>query len=278
MVTIVIPTFERSDLLEQCLNRIKPEVQTTSISYDVIVTDDSRDDRTKKMCSEYFPWVLYTEGPKRGPAANRNYGASKVSTKWIIFFDDDCLPNVNILENYVLAMSIHDSIDVFEGRIFADRLQQGYDEISPVNETGGYLWSCNFAIRRKAYNNLGGFDEGFPYAAMEDVDLHYRIKKANLIIFFLIDAGVCHPWRKKAKKDFDKNYESYKYFIAKYPEIAKNRSIVLYLLSRLKYLVKMSVITIFRYRGRGIIYLYYELRYDFIRTALIFKTKYFISQ
>ncbi|MCB0339988.1 MAG: hypothetical protein KDD53_10305, partial [Bdellovibrionales bacterium] len=66
---------------------------------------------------------------------------------------------------------------------------------SPVNETGGYLWACNFCIQAELFKSLGGFDETFPHPAMEDVDLCYRLKQKGIYPQFIWKAAVCHPWR-----------------------------------------------------------------------------------
>lgn len=68
------------------------------------------------------------------------------------------------------------------------------DDDCPTNLSGGFLWSCNFAIRRSVFLEIGGFDESFPFA-MEDVDLHYRIRKNQLPIKFVPDAVAEDPWR-----------------------------------------------------------------------------------
>jgi GT2 family glycosyltransferase len=72
-----------------------------------------------------------------------------------------------------------------------------YADECPANETGGYLWSCNFAIRKNAFELLGGFDDNFPFPAMEDVDLHFRIKQSRLKIAFVPAALVYHPWESR---------------------------------------------------------------------------------
>src|SRR5690606_24756010 len=105
---------------------------------------------------------------------------------------------------------------VYEGKTVADRPQVRYDEESPINETGGHLWSCNFAIKKTLFERLSGFDEGFPYAAMEDVDFHYRVAKVAECRF-LPAAVIVHPWRRiSADIWLTKQYHSRIHFYRKH--------------------------------------------------------------
>lgn len=221
-LSVIIPTCNRNDLLANCLDLLAPSVQSFDFKdYEVIITDDSNSNEANNLIKEKYPWAKWVEGPKNGPAANRNNGVKYAKGEWLIFFDDDCLPDKNILSIYYNALVKNKNIQVFEGCIKADREQQSLIEESPINETGGYLWSCNFMISRRVFvEELNGFDEKFPYASMEDVDLHYRLIKLNCQCAFLKEALVIHPWRlqKKLLSISLKRYESTLYFLRKHPE------------------------------------------------------------
>ena len=196
LFSVIIPTRRRNDLLVKCLDCLAPGVQTLSPEeYEVIVTDDGSETTAKQLITENYPWVRWVAGPCKGPAANRNNGAKHASGEWLVFTDDDCLPDPGWLEAYAEALEISPTTLVFEGRTYVDRPRRSLAEISPINETGGYLWSCNFTIEKHLFETLGGFDERFPYAAMEDVELRFRLKKNNKEFAFIDRASVCHPWR-----------------------------------------------------------------------------------
>lgn len=219
MISVIIPTCHRNDLLALCLERLAPGVQTLAAeAYEVIVTDDGYTSNAEAMISAYFPWARWVQGPRRGPAANRNNGAQQAKGDWLVFTDDDCLPDPHWLKAYRSAIVKMPDIKVFEGRTYADRERRRMDEESPINETGGYLWSCNFAIHKIFFFELGCFDEQFPYAAMEDVDLHYRIRKAAQPVVYLKDASICHPWRTHGGADkFRKLEVSMAIYLDKHP-------------------------------------------------------------
>ena len=195
LFSIVIPTRDRNDLLALCLGRLAPGVQTLSADrYEIIVSDDSVSGAAQAFVAERFPWVRHTMGPRRGPAANRNHGATLATGELIVFLDDDCLPEVGLLAGY--AEALLQNVGAYEGRITC---RAGFDsprETAPINLTGGALWSCNFAIRRPVFAEIGGFDERFPLPHMEDVDMRLRILAAGNDIIFVPAASVDHPPRR----------------------------------------------------------------------------------
>ena len=202
--SLIIPTYQRRQELCQCLNSLvsyfDPEARLThGITLEVIVTDDARDPQLSTFLREHYPWCLYTAGPGCGPAANRNHGAHQSSADWLVFTDDDCLPQQGWIEAFA---QYTDHCDVMEGKTSAADIRTRIDQECPINETGGYLWSCNFAIRRELFLQLGGFNEQFPAATMEDVELNQRINKSGLRRQFLPAAHVKHPWRSRKGRSF----------------------------------------------------------------------------
>src|SRR5450631_181394 len=151
-LSVIIPTYKRRDVLSTCLKRLGPEVQNLSLdSYEVIVTDDALADDPANGLGHDFAWVHHTCGPQKGPAANRNSGAKSAKGEWLIFLDDDCLPEPSFLSAYLEAIRQNPDYRIFEGKTLRDRPQLRLDEEAPLNDTGGYLWSCNFLIQKKLF-------------------------------------------------------------------------------------------------------------------------------
>ena len=169
------------------------------LAIEVIVSDDAADPQLSASLQQRYPWCRYTVGPARGPAANRNHGARQATCDWLVFTDDDCIPQPGWIETFARHADQH---DVLEGQTSPADCRTRLDQECPVNQTGGYLWSCNFAIRRELFHQLGGFNENFPTAAMEDVELNRRINKARLRRLFLPMAEVKHPWRRRKGRSF----------------------------------------------------------------------------
>ncbi len=255
LFTVVIPTFHRNDLLARCLERLAPGVQQMK-DYEVIVTDDGRETTAREMLADRFPWAVWTAAPGRGPAANRNNGAKLARGEWLVFTDDDCIPDAGWLTGFQAAEAENPGCRVFEGQIYADRPKRSLDEIAPVNDTGGYLWSCNFAIARNLFEEMGGFDERFQ-TAMEDVDLNHRLKKAGHRALFVPSAKVCHPWRARGRgRDGWKHAGNYSNDTLRYleihPEERANLSAGHFLRGTLRAFCKETLPGVFKFRGRGI--------------------------
>jgi len=181
-VAVIIPTRNRHGLLMRCLGRIIPYVSVHP-ECSIIVSDDGDALQTREALGEGLASVQIVQGPRRGPSANRNCGATHAIAEILIFLDDDCIPDPNLIAIYQDAAGKNPQVDVFEGRISAAGEAQSFADAVPANETGGYLWSCNFAIRRDLFVKVNGFDERYPFAAMEDVDLHLRVKRLSTVLF-----------------------------------------------------------------------------------------------
>lgn len=196
-VSIIVPTCDRCNLLRTCLNQINIGLQSfNSRLIEVIVSDDSSDEASRMVVMENFERMTWMAGPQCGPAANRNRAARAARGEWLALVDDDCIPSKHWLAAFVEA--IVDGMEIYEGKtvcsegIFSPRYE------APINLSGGYLWSCNFFIRRSLFLELGGFDESYPFPFMEDVDFRERIKDLALTWKFVPEALVDHPPRKAA--------------------------------------------------------------------------------
>jgi GT2 family glycosyltransferase len=197
IISVVIPTRDRNETLALCLDRLAPGAQSLPHDcYEVVVSDDSAHAAARELIGERYPWARWTAGPRRGPAANRNAGVRAARGEWLAFTDDDCLPASTWLETFASSFNPDErALDVLEGCTTCRAGLTSPRHTAPVNLTGGKLWSCNFAIRRAHLQQVGGFDERYPYAHMEDADLQARLQKAGFMIRFLAGAEVDHPPR-----------------------------------------------------------------------------------
>jgi GT2 family glycosyltransferase len=134
-----------------------------------------------------------------------------------VFTDDDCLPDRGWIAAFAAAADAPSQAMVLEGRTVAGRPFSGPFETAPVNETGGCLWSCNFAIRAGVFWRHGGFDEAFRHAHLEDVDLRARLGKSGIRPVFTAAATVVHPPRPVGSLARQvRGYESYFYYARKH--------------------------------------------------------------
>lgn len=192
-IAVIIPTFRRIDKLILCLKGLS----LSQGNFSIVVSDDGDAEQTRLALHQEFPRVTVVQGPRKGPAANRNCGARATTAPFLIFLDDDCIPSPGLVQAYLLAAEGSPQIGVFEGRINAIGKRKGFADCVPENLTGGHLWSCNFAIRHSLFDKIGGFDERFPFAANEDMALYLRARSESTIQF-LTDAQVSHAWERRS--------------------------------------------------------------------------------
>jgi GT2 family glycosyltransferase len=139
------------------------------------------------------------QGPRRGPAANRNCGARRATGEWLVFLDDDCLPDAGWLAAYGQAATT--DADVLEGQTVCP-LEDAFAFYEIVeNVDGGAFWSCNLAVRRVKFEELGGFDEEFTRACAEDMEFAWRMRQRGLRSDFVEQALVTHPPRPMGVRD-----------------------------------------------------------------------------
>jgi GT2 family glycosyltransferase len=255
--SVVIPTYERPNDLRICLYSLSKEIQLGSPSYEIIVTDDSKSEESKRMVEKEFPNVSWGKGKQNGPAGNRNAGVDRAKGEWIVFLDDDCIAQEGYLKAYVKAIRANPDTLVFEGRIFADRPRRTWAEGCPENEQGGMLWTSNLCVRRKLFMEMGGLDERFQIA-YEDVDFSHRLKQRSVSHLFLPEASVCHPWRtlrNSGNNWKNKNYEieSLKLFLQKHPDaISEHGDCLIYLKNFLRIVTRDLSYCLLKLGGRGI--------------------------
>jgi len=139
--------------------------------------------------------ATWTRGPKRGPAANRNNGAKLAKGDWLAFIDDDCVADAGWL-GAIRAAATRGDADVVEGRTtIPDKVDHPFRQ-GVENLTGDLYWSCNLAIRRDLFLEMGGFDEDFLEAGGEDMEFARRLRaRAEIRKRFAPEAHVLHPVR-----------------------------------------------------------------------------------
>lgn len=218
-LSVVIPTRARDQALARCLSLL--EAQAVSSNAEIIVTDDGLSETTRRMIEARFPFAAWTSGPQRGPAANRNQGASRATGDFIVFLDDDVEPSPDLLAAYTAA--IRSDVNVYEGRTTCRAGIRSPLEQAPVNETGGWLWSCNMMVRCNFWRAFGGFDEDFRYPHLEDVIFRERLRASDEPIFFVPTASVDHPPRRRPSAR-TLAYHNEGYFIYQYKYLGTSPS------------------------------------------------------
>lgn len=96
VVTVIIPTFNRENLIEFTLNSLQ-----AIEGIEVIVVDDGGTDNTSELISSHFCDVRYYWRTKAGGSAARNFGLSKASGKYILYLDSDDLVEADFFDSKI---------------------------------------------------------------------------------------------------------------------------------------------------------------------------------
>lgn len=222
-IDIVIPCAGRAADLTRLLTSIHVHCKQSleACVSTITVTDDRPSSDLAQSLETDFPRVSYVHGPARGPAANRNHGAGQGWADWILFLDDDCYVESDLLRFYSAVMQSHPKADVFEGAIQPVGERPNGNHHAPLNLKGGYLWSCNMLVRRAAFTAVSGFDDRFPYPCMEDVDLRERLLGSGINMLFVPRALVRHPWRSVSERELSRSIISHAIYATKHPAFAE---------------------------------------------------------
>src|SRR5215204_5280614 len=201
MVSVVIPTYKRPDLLERCLSALRAQ-DYPSDQYEIIVVEDGGPgegkhivERARGTSSVAFH---YFGVPQAGPASARNRGWQAARGDLIAFTDDDTIPDRHWIAEG--ARSFLAGADVVNGRTIvplppspsdADRNTQGLERAT--------LATCNAFCRRSLLEATGGFDPRFTKAYREDSDLEFTLREAGARFVNNDAAIVVHPPRKESR-------------------------------------------------------------------------------
>lgn len=91
LVSIIIPTKNSAEFLENCLRSI---ISQTFKNIEIIVVDNNSIDKTKKIAKKYTK-LVFNKGNERG--AQSNYGITHAKGKYIYRIDGDFLLNKNVI-------------------------------------------------------------------------------------------------------------------------------------------------------------------------------------
>jgi GT2 family glycosyltransferase len=205
--SVVIPTYNRVARLRHVIRALEQQTYPFD-AYEVVVVSDGSTDGTHGCLDELRSTMRlrWFAQPNRGPAAARNAGIQKAEGEFIVFIDDDVVPEPQLLGEHARSHREAGRDVVVLGPLLTpegfemtpwvrweqDMLMKQYNAMlrGDWSATARQFYTGNASLRRSHILAVGGFDEGFRRA--EDVELAYRLADKGLDFVFNMQAAGAH--------------------------------------------------------------------------------------
>jgi serine acetyltransferase/GT2 family glycosyltransferase len=204
-VSVVVATYNRPDGIVNLLGDLDKQEGFAPGEYEVIVIDDGSRVPIRPLVSELklgYPLQLI-EQENAGQAAARHRGLAVARGEIVVIIDDDMRFAPNFLSSHRAALRA--GADVVQGAIvpppytlplferwhatelvkFAASIAAGKTHVR-----GAHLATGNVSLRRRMYDEVGGFDPQLKRS--EDRDLGIRLERHGARFAFGADAATIH--------------------------------------------------------------------------------------
>jgi glucosyl-dolichyl phosphate glucuronosyltransferase len=195
-ISVVVPTYNRCQLLAKTLTSLIGQ-RAASVLYEVLVVDNNSSDDTRGVVETFTQrWsaVRYLFEPRRGASYARNTGIAAATAPIVAFIDDDVEADPTWIRNIKQAFDDHPDIDCLGGTIRGHFSAQPPAWLTPfhwgplalqedkgphvdADHASACLFTANFACRRAALEEVGGFAPDF--FRCEDRELELRLWAAG---------------------------------------------------------------------------------------------------
>jgi len=161
MVSVVIPTYNRKDLLKECLDSLFNQTYPKE-RYEIIVVNDGSTDGTEEVLKEYakkapcaFKWLTQQN---KGSYAARNLGIKNARGEIICFIDDDCIADRKWLEDLVRAFEegvggVGGNIVCVKPRTLIEKYCERNIPLDTRRRDLSYIPTCNAAYLKSLIEN-----------------------------------------------------------------------------------------------------------------------------
>jgi len=212
-VSIVIPCWNKAELTLSCLQSL--QATTDPALFEVIVVDNGSEDATVQLArgeGPRFRVVRNEHNTGFGPACNQ--GAALARGDIVLFLNNDTVLLPGWLEPLVAALDEDDALGAVQpkllypdgrlndagGLVFGGGEPWIYGKGDPEPEAPPY--SCRrapdyasgacLAVRKAAFEEVGGFDDRFAPAYYEDTDLSFALRAAGWRVLYEPASRVVH--------------------------------------------------------------------------------------
>lgn len=216
-LSVIIPTHNRSSILRTTLHRLA--ASTLRRPWEVVVVANACTDDTAELVTEFaggsrVPTRL-VEDARPGASIARNRGAGTACGALLVFLDDDILLEPEALTTIADWYDGSDGRSALVGNVLpmAEHLatpfgafrQRALGDVSRHTPPEGVDWYASglAGVPAGTFGDLGGYDESYPAAGLEDVDFAIRARRNGYqIIFHPAVVGFHNDWAGTTARDF----------------------------------------------------------------------------
>lgn len=210
-IGVIIPTYNRAKVLLTCLKHLEHQTWT---DFEVIVVDDGSTDSTPELVKAYQSQsslrIRYFRQGNSGPARARNVAISQLRSRICLMIGDDILASETLIARHLgfhernpqlqiagLGLTCwsnsEQTVTRFMHWIDESGLQFSYrDLLSGTRPDWKHFYTSNLSLKT-AFLRSNPFNESFRNAAMEDIELGYRLESTHsLQMEFIPEALAFH--------------------------------------------------------------------------------------
>jgi glycosyltransferase involved in cell wall biosynthesis len=241
VITVVIPTYNRNEQLNEVLNCILTNNTEGVDDIEIIVVDDESPvsvDNTIKTTKIVYPFSLKViRQINSGPAVARNNGFKNAEHEIVLFIDDDVLIEEDTIKKHIEAHQIH------QGSIIIG----SYPYKKPLNNTPIYRFlsksildglnmqvsnrfiqlntiaSGNLSVEKKIFKKGYVYDHNMQTPAAEEYELIHRLISNKVPIY--LDKDI-KSWHLQPITLEDKCKQEYKYGMGTIEAIMKKKEVL----------------------------------------------------
>lgn len=241
-ISLIIPTYNRGKILEKLFTSLEKQ-NYNPLDFEVIIVNDGSTDSTKEIANKQIKKskikISIFNQKHKGPAAARNLGLKNAKGEIVLFLGDDIIANKKLLaehaswqkkfskENIAVLgyVTWSPEIEVTELMNWLEEngIQFAYKDLKRKRIAKfTHLYTSNISFKKNFLIENGLFDEDFPYAAYEDLELGYRLHKKGLKILYN-QRAIGYHYHKITMEDLNgrliKVGQSAKILFRKHPEL-----------------------------------------------------------
>ncbi len=222
LASIVIPVHGAFAHTLACLHAIA--AQPPRDAFEVIVVDDASPDDTLAKLAQLNGIRVHARPTNGGFIAACNDGAALARGEFLVFLNNDTVPQPGWLDALLDTFQDHANIGLVgaklvypDGRlqeaggvVFADGSGWNYGRFEDPDDCrftylrdADYVSGAAIALPRALFERLGGFDARFAPAYYEDTDLAFAVRGAGLRVVYQPAAVVVHDEGTSAGTDIN---------------------------------------------------------------------------